>query len=101
VRHQLLRGADRCPSRAVRSRHRTPRRHVTTAARYTGTRVHRVEDARLLQGRGTFVDDITRPGMLHACFVRSPFARARIRGIDTAAALALRGVRAVLTADDL
>jgi aerobic carbon-monoxide dehydrogenase large subunit len=74
---------------------------VTTAARYTGTRVHRVEDARLLQGRGTFVDDIIRPGMLHACFVRSPFARARIRGIDTAAALALPGVRAVFTAADL
>src|SRR5438270_12820214 len=73
----------------------------TAAARYTGTRVHRVEDPRLLQGRGTFVDDITRPGMLHACFVRSPFARARIRGIDTTAALALPGVRAVFTAADL
>ncbi|EUA68570.1 aldehyde oxidase and xanthine dehydrogenase, a/b hammerhead domain protein [Mycobacterium xenopi 4042] len=46
------------------------------AARYAGTRVQRVEDTRLLTGRGTFVDDISRPGMLHACFVRSPFARA-------------------------
>jgi carbon-monoxide dehydrogenase large subunit len=71
------------------------------AARYIGTRVHRVEDARLLQGRGTFVDDIVRPGMAHACFVRSPFARARIRGIDVTAALALPGVRAVFTAADL
>ena len=42
----------------------------------------RVEDTRLLTGHGTFVDDITRPGMLHACFVRSPFARAKINGID-------------------
>ena len=53
------------------------------AARYVGTRVHRVEDARLLTGRGTYVDDVSLPGMLHACFVRSAFARAAIRGIDT------------------
>jgi carbon-monoxide dehydrogenase large subunit len=71
------------------------------AARYIGTRVHRVEDARLLQGRGTFVDDVVRPGMFHAAFVRSPYARARIGGIDARAALALPGVRAVFTAADL
>ena len=71
------------------------------AARYAGTRVPRVEDARLLTGHGTYVDDITRPGMLHACFVRSPFAHARINGIDTSAALALPGVHAVFTAADL
>ena len=40
--------------------------------------MQRVEDARLLTGTGTFVDDVTRPGMLHACFVRSPHPRARI-----------------------
>jgi len=73
----------------------------TVATRYAGTRVPRVEDNRLLTGRGTFVDDVTRPGMLHACFVRSPFARAKINGIDAAAALALPGVRAVFTASDL
>jgi carbon-monoxide dehydrogenase large subunit len=72
-----------------------------TAARYVGTRVQRVEDARLLTGRGTFVDDVVRPGMLHAAFVRSPFARARIGGIDPSAARALPGVRAVFTAADL
>ena len=72
-----------------------------TAARYVGTRVHRVEDARLLTGHGTFVDDVTRPGMLHACFVRSPFARARIDGIDASEALAMPGVEAVFTAADL
>ncbi len=71
------------------------------AARYAGTRVAWVEDARLLTGHGTYVDDIALPGMLHACFVRSPFARAAIRGIDTAAARALPGVRAVFTAADL
>ncbi len=68
---------------------------------YAGTRVARVEDTRLLTGHGTFVDDITRPGMLHACFVRSPFARARINDIDATAALQLPGVRAVFTAADL
>lgn len=71
------------------------------AARYAGTRMARVEDTRLLTGKGTFVDDVQRPGMLHACFVRSPFAHARITNIDTAAALALPGVRAIFTADDL
>jgi len=72
-----------------------------TAARYVGTRVHRVEDARLLTGHGTYVDDVSLPGMLHACFVRSPYARAAIRGIDTAAALAAPGVHFVFTAADL
>ncbi len=71
------------------------------AARYTGTRVHRVEDARLLTGRGTFVDDIVRPRMLHACFVRSPLARARLGAIDASAALEMPGVQAVFTAADL
>jgi aerobic carbon-monoxide dehydrogenase large subunit len=71
------------------------------AARYAGTRVPRVEDARLLTGHGTYVDDIVRPGMLHACFVRSSFAHARINNIDTSAALALPGVHAVFTAADL
>jgi carbon-monoxide dehydrogenase large subunit len=74
---------------------------ATGAARYAGARVPRVEDARLLTGRGVFVDDVALPGMLHACFVRSPFARAAVRGIDTSAAAALPGVRCVLTAADL
>jgi len=71
------------------------------ATRYAGTRTPRVEDTRLLTGHGTFVDDVSRPGMLHACFVRSPFAHARINGIDASAALALPGVHAVFTAADL
>ncbi len=48
-----------------------------------------------------FVDDITLPGMLHACFVRSPFARAAIRTIDTSAAAAMPGVHHVFTGADL
>ena len=71
------------------------------ASRYVGARVNRVEDTRLLTGTGTFVDDISLPGMLHACFVRSPFARAAIREIDTSAAVALPGVHFALTAADL
>ncbi|OBG22772.1 xanthine dehydrogenase [Mycolicibacterium celeriflavum] len=71
------------------------------ATRYAGARVPRIEDNRLLTGRGTFVDDVVRPGMLHACFVRSPFARATIKGIDASAALAMPGVHAVFTAEDL
>ena len=59
------------------------------------------EDPRLLTGHGTFVDDVQRPGTLHACFVRSPVARARIEGVDTSEALALPGVHAVLTAEDV
>ncbi len=74
---------------------------TTPTARYAGTRVARVEDNRLLTGRGTFVDDVVRPGMVHACFVRSPFAHATIVGIDATAALALPGVHAVFTAEDL
>jgi aerobic carbon-monoxide dehydrogenase large subunit len=72
-----------------------------TAGRYAGTRVPRVEDARLLTGHGTFVDDVVRPGMLHGCFVRSPLARARIVAVDASEALALEGVHAVFFAGDL
>ncbi len=71
------------------------------SARYAGARVLRVEDARLVTGHGTFVDDIVRPGMLHASFVRSPYARARILGVDSSAALELPGVHAVFSAADL
>ncbi|HVJ98017.1 MAG TPA: xanthine dehydrogenase family protein molybdopterin-binding subunit, partial [Acidimicrobiia bacterium] len=74
---------------------------VPGPTRVAGSRINRVEDGRLLTGRGTFVDDIKRPGMLHACFVRSPYARARVLGIDIAEALALTGVRAVFVASDL
>ena len=63
--------------------------------RYVGTRVARVEDPRLLTGQGTFVDDVSRPGMLHACFVRSTIARAHVTSIDVTDALALPGVHAV------
>ncbi|MDI9330500.1 MAG: xanthine dehydrogenase family protein molybdopterin-binding subunit [Alphaproteobacteria bacterium] len=55
----------------------------------------------LVQGRGTYTSDISLPGQLHACFVRSPWAHARITTLSTEAALALPGVRAVVTARDV
>jgi carbon-monoxide dehydrogenase large subunit len=72
-----------------------------TAARYVGARVQRIEDTRLLTGHGSYVDDINPPGLLHGRFVRSTFARAAIRGIDTSDALKIPGVRHVFTAADL
>ena len=66
-----------------------------------GTEVRRVEDQELLLGRGTFVDNLDSEGVAHAVFVRSPFAHARITGIDTSEAAAAEGVLAVYTADDL
>jgi aerobic carbon-monoxide dehydrogenase large subunit len=61
----------------------------------------RKEDARFIRGQGSYVDDIKLPGMLFGAMVRSPYAHARIRSIDKAKALAVPGVVAVLTADDL
>ena len=66
-----------------------------------GARVLRTEDARLLAGKGEFVDDIRLPGTLHAAFLRASFAHARLRGVDPSAALALPGVHAVFTAADM
>ncbi len=66
-----------------------------------GTRVRRVEDAALVTGASTYVGNLQREGLLHAEFVRSPMAHARILGIDTAAAAEAPGVVAVYTADDL
>ncbi len=61
----------------------------------------RVEDARFTQGKGNYVDDIKLDGMLFGDFVRSPYAHARVKSIDTEAALKVKGVLAVLTAKDL
>jgi len=61
----------------------------------------RKEDARFIRGRGTFVDDVQLPGMLHGAILRSPLAHARIRGVDTVAAEAHPKVRAVITGQTL
>ena len=69
---------------------------------YSGKTVKkRFEDPRLLTGKGSFVDDIVLPGMLHVYVLRSPHAHAHIRSIDVSPALRLPGVVTVLTGEDL
>jgi carbon-monoxide dehydrogenase large subunit len=70
-------------------------------ANYVGTPVERIEDLRLLRGRGQYVDDLHLEGMLHCAILRSSVAHGRIRSIDTKAARAMPGVRAILTAEDI
>src|ERR1700681_1931746 len=57
--------------------------------RYIGSPVERTEDLRFLRGRGEFVGDLWREGMLHAAILRSPSAHGRLRRIDTTAAYAI------------
>lgn len=64
-------------------------------------RMPRKEDARFLRGQGNYVDDVRLPGMLESAILRSPYAHARIRSIDTTAAAALPGVHAVITGETL
>ena len=66
-----------------------------------GGAVRRREDPALIQGYGEYVDDLTRTGLLHVAFVRSPVARAKITSLDTSAAKAKPGVVAVFTHDDV
>src|SRR5262245_28480198 len=67
---------------------------------HAGT-VRRREDPRLITGRGEFIDDLRVAGTLHAAFLRSPHAHARLRRIDVAAAAKAPGVVGVFVADDL
>jgi aerobic carbon-monoxide dehydrogenase large subunit len=67
----------------------------------TGQSIVRTEDQRLLTGKGRFTDDVTLPNMAYGVTVRSPYGHADILSIDTSAALAMPGVRAVYTAKDL
>jgi aerobic carbon-monoxide dehydrogenase large subunit len=68
---------------------------------FIGSPVERVEDLRFLRGRGQYLDDLNRDGQWHAAIVRSQIAHGRVRNIDAAAALAMPGVQAVLTAADI
>jgi carbon-monoxide dehydrogenase large subunit len=70
-------------------------------AKYFGAAVKRREDPRFLLGQGRFIDDVIVPGMLHAAFLRSPHAHARIVRINTAAAASAPGVVRVLSFQDL
>ena len=64
-------------------------------------RLKRKEDERFIRGKGTYLDDIRLPGMVHGAVLRSPYAHARIVSIDTSRALAHPNVAAVVTAKDL
>ena len=66
-----------------------------------GSPIERIEDLRFLTGRGKYVDDLSCSNPLHAVILRSSVAHGNIRSIDTAAALALPGVRGVITATDV
>ncbi len=66
-----------------------------------GQSVKRVEDVRLLTGQGKYTDDLQREGMLFGVTLRSPYGHAEIRSIDTAGALAMPGVVAIYTYDDV
>ena len=71
------------------------------SGRSIGARILRTEDPRLLRGRGEFVDDIRLPGALHAAFLRSPHAHARVLSLDPSGALQLPGVHAVFTGAEM
>src|SRR4030088_627443 len=68
---------------------------------FIGSPVERVEDLRFLRGRGQYLDDLTRANQWHAAIVRSSVAHGRLRSSDAAAARAMPGVNAVLTAADI
>ena len=66
-----------------------------------GQSLKRREDPKLITGKGNYLDDIKLQGMLHAAVLRSPYAHARIKSIDTSKAAALPGVVAVFTGEDM
>jgi aerobic carbon-monoxide dehydrogenase large subunit len=66
-----------------------------------GHSIKRKEDPRFIRGQGNYVDDVVLPGMLHMDIVRSPYAHATLKKIDTAAALKVPGVLAVITGETL
>ena len=88
-------GGRRCWPRSARVREAL--QPATLQPALLGARIKRVEDPRFLTGRARYVDDITRPGMLHVAFVRSTMAHADVTGVDVSAAAELPGVHDVLT----
>ncbi len=70
-------------------------------ATWVGQRLKRREDPELLTGKGRFIGDLTRPGMVYAAFLRSPHAHARLLSVDARPALEIPGVVGILTGRDL
>ncbi len=79
----------------------TPKAVETPARPWIGRPLPRFEDARFTKGEARFVDDLRLPEMLHAAFVRSPYAHAHVLRVDTSAARALPGVQLALTGADV
>jgi len=74
---------------------------MTMANRYIGAAIERVEDLRFLRGKGQYLDDLSREGLLHAAILRSSVAHGLVRSIEAVSALALGGVHCVITAVDM
>ena len=72
-------------------------REHTKETNWVGKSIRRIEDPKFLRGKGGYIADRSLPGMLHVALVKSPYAHARIVSIDTADAVALPGVKAVIT----
>ena len=79
-----------------------PAKSLAEAAPLVGQAIERLEDAALLTGAGRYMDDLpVAPGTLHAAILRSPHAHGELVAIDASAALALPGVAAVVTREDV
>ncbi len=74
---------------------------MTATQRAFGSSILRQEDPRLITGKGRFTDNLSRPGLTHMVVLRSPYAHARIKGIDASAAAAMPGVLGVYTGSDM
>ena len=74
---------------------------IIMSNKFIGKSVKRVEDKRFITGKGRYTDDINLPGMTHAYILRSPYAHARIKSIDTSAAAAMQGVVTIMTGDEV
>ena len=74
---------------------------MTATQRVFGSSVPRLEDPRLITGKGRFTDNLSRPGMAHMVVLRSPYAHAQVKSLDSSAAEAMPGVLAVYTGQDM
>lgn len=74
---------------------------IIMSNKFIGKSVKRIEDKRFITGKGRYTDDINLPGMTYAYILRSPYAHARIKSIDTSAAAAMAGVVTIMTGDEV
>src|ERR1041384_6668009 len=91
----------RSPQRCANPLHRARNREEDAmATKVMGTAIKRKEDPRLITGEAKYLDDVKLTGMVHAAILRSPYAHARIKGVDTNKATKQPGVVAVFTGQD-